>query len=74
MSLTAEGGLMDTESSREYFWPKEAFEPGQFCLIEGYTFKSEHDVRYMEGLKAVSCDTCKDQVSLTNLLIDWCPR
>jgi len=59
---------MDTESSREYFWPKEAFEPGQFCLIEGYTFVSmdsmEHgQERYMEGLKAVSCDTCKDQVT-----------
>ena len=72
MSLTAEGGLMfDTETSSPYARPMEAIEPGQFCLIEGYTAKGQRDVRHEEGLVALSCDTCKEQVSLTNCcLID----
>ena len=71
MSFTSEGGLIfDTESSSPYARPMEAIEPGQFCLIEGYTAKRQHDSRYMEGLVAVSCDTCKEQVSLTNLLFN----
>ena len=72
MSLTAEGGLIfDTESSSEHNRSMEAVDPGQFCLIEGYTAKRQHDVRHEEGLVALSCDTCKEQVSLTNCcLID----
>ena len=72
MSLTAEGGLIyDTESSSEHNRSMEAVDPGQFCLIEGYTAKRQRDVRHEEGLVALSCDTCKEQVSLTNCcLID----
>ena len=70
MGLTAEGGLIsDTETSSEHSRPK-ATEPGQFCMIEGYTAKRRRAVRYMEGLVAVSCDTCKEQVSLTNCLFN----
>jgi len=66
MSLTAEGGLIyDAESSSEHNRSMEAVDPGQFCLIEGYTAKRQHDVRHEEGLVALSCDTCKEQVTCT---------
>jgi len=80
LRVTAEGGLTfenvtvletngtetKTASSRtNEDVVSEAIEPGQFCLIEGYTAKSRRDERFVEGLVAVACDTCKEEVTCT---------
>jgi len=80
-SLTAEGGLIfeDDSESQETNGTgtssaqsrtnedvdSEAIEPGNFCLIEGYTAKSRREERFLEGLVAVSCDSCKEEVTCT---------
>ena len=89
MRVTAEGGLTfenltvletnATETKRASSKTNEdlvaeAIEPGQFCLIEGYTAKSRRDERFVEGLVAVACDTCKEEVRFPNLLLNYHPR